>query len=110
MQAPILIALGVLGIVLLAGSSFGGEANLVAGKRYQFFWKAKPALGLFKSEAVRAALRASGAESITLSDGQGESVGSHIMTAQQTKVLKLNEPLLAIDGIELVMTGVKEVS
>lgn len=105
---PILIVLGVMGTVLIVSSKSTNE--LVAGKSYRFFWRVRPPLDVFAADAVSAALRATGAGSITINQGNGETVGSHSAVAKTSKKIDLGKPLLAAGSSELILTDVKEIS
>lgn len=99
------VALPALAVGILTNS----KKTIEEGKTYRFFWKAKPALGVFAMEAVTAALRSSGAQSITMNQGPDETTGSHIMKATTTKEIDIGKPTVLVTGIELTFTGVTEV-
>lgn len=106
---PVVFAMiGVMSVILIAGTA-KASGDVVAGRTYRFFWVVRPPIDVFQADALSTALRAAGAESITLNQGAKETAGSHVMKNLTTKKLELGKPLLALGGSELILTDVKEI-
>lgn len=105
-MGALLVILGVVGVVLIAGSSFAHDVEVVGGRRYRFFFRIAPPVDADAAELVRKSLQGAGASSITMQSSAEETTGSYTETVVLTRKVPIGAPFM---GTSLVFTSVEEI-
>lgn len=108
MNGLVLGGLGLMGLLLILGTK-DSVAKLIEGHRYRFTAEVKPPLKGLAVDAMTKALRDTGAEVLTIHNGEESSVITYEATAMENKDLNLNQPVFAIGDTKAVITNVREV-
>jgi len=103
----ILGALALLGFVLILGTE--SKFKVVEASRYRFTGRVTPALNPIAIDAMTDALKKTGAEILSVHNGQDGTIFTYEMTATADKEFTLNKPAFVLGDTSLTITNIEQV-